>query len=171
VLHLRRFPRPFYLCTYDALRYHGVLSAGLCRFLFNSQFPRFRKFGVPRQYILRVAAAKAENALSHLSPAARNRQEKLGSLPTNARLLIQPPISIRFRTPMIMRGQTKQIYLVLPTRQEGNPTHEWEVLFHPSGSVQSCGKSLWGPRGWTPEYVTEYLTIIGRNSCLLLRGE
>src|SRR5882762_3491485 len=58
-----------------ALRHMGFFPACLC-VLINSQFPR--RSECTRQYIL--ARRQANMRVSHLSPAARNRQENLGRL-------------------------------------------------------------------------------------------
>src|SRR5882724_11003795 len=64
---------------------HGVLSACLC-VLINSQFPC--RSECTRQYIL-ARRRQANMRVSHLSPAAGNRQENLGRLLHKRRLLLQ----------------------------------------------------------------------------------
>src|SRR5947207_8540845 len=64
---------------------HRFFSACLC-VLINSQFPR--RSECTRQYIL-ARRRQANVRVSHLSPAARNRQENLGRLLHKRRLLLQ----------------------------------------------------------------------------------
>src|SRR6266481_2699008 len=88
----------FLICYSAALRQIGACSACLCA-LINSQFPR--RSECTRQYIL--ARRQANMRVSHLSPAARNRQENLGRLLHKRRLLLQRKHQIP--VPPCLRGQ------------------------------------------------------------------
>src|SRR6266446_3581379 len=81
-----------------ALRRMLFFSACLC-VLINSQFPR--RSECTRQYVL--ARRQANMRVSHLSPAARNRQENLGRLLHKRRLLLQRKHQIP--VPPCLRGQ------------------------------------------------------------------
>src|SRR6266566_9979804 len=76
---------------------HGFFSACLC-VLINSQSPR--RLECTRQYIL--ARRQANVRESHLSPAARNRQETLGRL-LHKRRTAAPAQASDFRTPLLAR--------------------------------------------------------------------
>src|SRR6266480_4330095 len=78
---------------------HGFFSACLC-VLINSQSPR--RLECTRQYIL-ARRRQANMRVSHLSPAARNRQENLGRLLHKRRLLLQRKHQIS--VPPLLRGQ------------------------------------------------------------------
>src|SRR6266704_6061412 len=78
---------------------HGFFSACLC-VLINSQLPRPSE--CTRQYIL-ARRRQANMRVSHLSPAARNRQENLGRLLHKRRLLLQRKHQIS--VPPCLRGQ------------------------------------------------------------------
>src|SRR3984893_14438029 len=77
---------------------HGAFSACLCVHI-NSQFPH--RSECTRQYIL--ARRQANMRVSHLSPAARNRQENLGRFLHKRPLLLQRKHQIS--VPPCLRGQ------------------------------------------------------------------
>src|ERR1700757_685330 len=74
---------------------HVFFSACLC-VLINSQFPR--RSECARQYIL-ARRRQANMCVSHLSPAARNRQENLGGLLHKSRLPLQRKHQISVPSP------------------------------------------------------------------------
>src|SRR5882762_7114104 len=95
----------------------GFFSACLC-VLINSQFPR--RSECTRQYIL-ARRRQANMRVSHLSPAARNRQENLGRLLHKRLLLLQRKHQIS--VPPCLRGQRSKF--LPPTRKAGNPAWEY----------------------------------------------
>src|SRR2546423_11054459 len=100
---------------------HGFFSACLC-VLINSQYPR--RSECTRQYIL-ACRRQANMRVSHLSPAARNRQENLRSLVHKRRLLLQRKHQISVRP--CLRGQRSKFPAsYTKSRQSGVG-----VLFHP----------------------------------------
>src|SRR5438093_2070820 len=111
---------------------HGGFSACLC-VLINSQFPR--RSECTRQYIL-ARRRQANMRVSHLSPAARNRQENLGRLLHKRRLLLQRKHQISVPPAC----EASEANFPPPTRKAGNPA--WEYSSTPPGSVQSCESLL-----------------------------
>src|SRR5207244_10233468 len=105
---------------------HGVWSACLC-VLINSQFPC--RSESTRQYIL-ARRRQANMRVSHLSPAARNRQENLGRLLPKRRLLLQRKHQIS--VPPCLRGQRSKFPASYPKSRQPCVG----VLFHPPRSVQ-----------------------------------
>src|SRR6266700_4401906 len=99
---------------------HGFFSACLC-VLINSQFPR--RSECTRQYIL-ARRRQANMRVSHLSPAARNRQENLGRLLHKRCLLLQCKHQISVA--LCLRGQRSKL--------PASYTKSWQscvgVLFH-----------------------------------------
>src|SRR5215469_9936288 len=94
---------PAVLICYSAAPRHVVLSACLC-VLINSQFPR--RLECARQYIL--ARLRLPNMrVSHLSPAAGNRQEDLGRLLHKRRLLLERKHQISVAP--CLRGQRSKL--------------------------------------------------------------
>src|SRR6266480_1390980 len=96
---------------------HGILSACLC-VLINSQFPR--RSDCTRQYIL-ARRRQANMRVSHLSPAARNRQENLGRLLHKRRLLLQRKHQISVPPAC----EASEANFLPPTRKAGNPAWEY----------------------------------------------
>jgi hypothetical protein len=103
-------------------------SACLC-VLINSQFPR--RSECTRQYIL-VRRCQANMRVSHLSPAARNRQENLGCLLHKRCLLLQRKHQIsvalclrrersKFPTSYTKRRQSRVRVLFHAFQAQGNP--------------------------------------------------
>ena len=124
---------PAFLMWYSAARRHmAPFPACLCALL-NSQFPR--RSECARQHIL-ARRGQANMPVSHLSPAARNRQENLGRLLHKRRLLLQRKHQISVAS--CLRGQRSKF--------PASSTKSWQscvgVLFHPPGSVQSCENLL-----------------------------
>jgi hypothetical protein len=95
---------------------HGVVSACLCVFI-TSQFPR--RSECSRRYIL-ARRRQANMRVSHLSPAARNRQENLTRL-----LLLQRKHQIS--VPPCLRGQRSKF----PASDTKSRQSCVGVLFHP----------------------------------------
>src|SRR5437870_5393680 len=81
----------------------GFFSACLC-VLINSQFPR--RSECTGQYIL-ARRRQANMRVSHLSPAARNRQENLGRLLHKRRLM--PQRKHQISVPPCLRGQRSKV--------------------------------------------------------------
>src|SRR5437879_12560060 len=77
-----------------------------------------------RQYIL-ARRRQANMRVSHLSPAARNRQENLGRLLHKRRLLLQRKHQISVPPAC----EASEAHFLPPTRKAANPA--WEPL-HPS---------------------------------------
>src|SRR5437868_13171884 len=100
----------------------GVFSACLC-VLINSQFPR--RSECTRQYIL-ARRRQANMRVSHLSPAAGNRQENLGRLLHKRRLLLQRKHQISVPPAC----EASEANFPPPTRKAGNPA--WEYSSTPS---------------------------------------
>src|SRR3989454_1519526 len=100
---------------------HGFFSACLC-VLINSQFPH--RSECTRQYIL-ARRRQANMRMSHLSPAARNRQENLGRLLHKRRLLLQRKHQIS--VPPCLRGQRSKFPASHPKSRQSFV----RVLFHP----------------------------------------
>src|SRR6202035_6082603 len=129
----------------------GFFSACLC-VLIISQFPR--RSESTRQYIL-ARRRQANMRVSHLSPAARNRQENLGGLLHKRRLLLQRKHQISI--PPCLRSQRSKF--------SASYTKSWQscvgVLFHPLQAQCNPAKVCCGHRV-TP-WITKYLTIIGRH--------
>src|SRR6266576_2790042 len=100
---------------------HGFFSACLC-VLINSQSPR--RSECTRQYIL--ARRQANVRESHLSPAARNRQETLGRLLHKRRLLLQRKHQISVPPAC----EASEANFLPPTRKAGN--RAWEYSSTPS---------------------------------------
>src|SRR5713226_8557387 len=98
---------------------HGFFSACLC-VLINSQFPR--RSECTRQYIL--ARRQAHMRVSHLSPAARNRQENLGCLLHKRCLLLQRKHQISVAL-CLRRERSK-----FPTSYTKSRQSRVRVLFH-----------------------------------------
>src|SRR5207244_2357618 len=137
---------------------HGVWSACLC-VLINSQFPC--RSESTRQYIL-ARRRQANMRVSHLSPAARNRQENLGRLLPKRRLLLQRKHQIS--VPLLARP-AKQISCLL---HEKLAILRGSTLPRPPGSAQSCesllrslGDSL--DYGVSDHYRTAYVYCSGPN--------
>src|SRR6266852_435995 len=101
---------------------HGCFSARLC-VLINSQFPRCSECA--HQYIL-ARRRRANMRVSHLSPAARNRQENLGRLLHKRRLLLQRKHQISVPPAC----EASEANFLPPTRKAGNPA--WEYSSTPS---------------------------------------
>src|SRR5438132_1476078 len=99
----------------------GFFSACLC-VLINSQSPRCSE--CTRQYIL-ARRGQANMRVSHLSPAARNRQENLGRLLHKRRLLLQRKHQIS--VPPCLRGQRSKF----PASYTKSRQSCVGVLFHP----------------------------------------
>src|SRR6266403_2125646 len=116
---------------------HGFFSACLC-VLINSQSPR--RSECTRRYIP-ARRGQANMRVSHLSPAARNRQENLGRLLHKRRLLLQRKHQISV--------PAKQISCLL---HEKPAIRRGSTLPPPPGSVQSC-KSLLRSSGDSVDYV------------------
>ena len=106
----------------------GCSSACLC-VLINSQFPR--RSECTRQYIL-ARRRQANMRVSHLSPAARNRQENLGCLLHKPCLLLQREHQIsvalclrrersKFPTPYTKSRQSRVRVLFHAFQAQGNP--------------------------------------------------
>src|SRR5713226_1144094 len=106
----------------------GFFSASLC-VLINSQFPR--RSECTRQYIL-ARLCQADMRVSHLSPAARNRQENLGCLLHESCLLLQGKHQIsvalclrrersKFPTPYTKSRQSRVRVLFHAFQAQGNP--------------------------------------------------
>ena len=120
---------------------HGFFSACLC-VLINSQFPRCSECA--HQYIL--ARRQANMRVSHLSPAARNRQENLGRLLHKRRLLLQR--KHRISVPPCLRGQRSKF----PASYTKSRQSCVGVLFHPvqvsailrKSVVAACSPSFCG---------------------------
>src|SRR5882724_4911568 len=104
------------------LRYKGFLSACFC-VLFNSQLTR--RSECTGQNIL-ARRRQANMRLSHLSPAARNRQENLGRLLHKRRLLLQRKHQISVPPAC----EASEANFLPPTRKAGNPA--WEYSSTPS---------------------------------------
>src|SRR6266576_2250723 len=100
----------------------GFFSACLC-VLINSQYPRSSE--CTRQYIL-ACRRQANMRVSHLSPAARNRQENLGRLLHKRRLLLQRKHQISVPPAC----EASEANFLPPTRKAGNPA--WEYSSTPS---------------------------------------
>src|SRR5438132_8671020 len=128
-----------------------VFSACLC-VLINSQSPR--RSECTRQYIL-ARRGQANMRVSHLSPAARNRQENLGRLLHKRRLLLQRKHQIS--VPPCLRGQRSKF----PASYTKSRQSCVGVLFHALQAQRNPAKICCGHRV-TP-YITEYLTIIRRH--------
>src|SRR6516165_9377070 len=116
---------------------HGFFSACLC-VLINSQFPRRSKS--TRQYIL-ARRGQANMRVSHLSPAARNRQENLGRLLDRRRLLLQRVQQIS--VPPCLRGQRSKF----PASYTKSRQSCVGVLFHPLQAQRNPAKVCCGHRG------------------------
>src|SRR5438552_4837461 len=101
--------------------------------LINSQFPR--RSECTRQYIL-ARRRQANMRVSHLSPAAGNRQENLGRLLPKRRLLLQRKHQIS--VPPCLRGQRSKF----PASYTKSRQSCVGVLLHPPGPVQSCESLL-----------------------------
>src|SRR5438270_3384244 len=129
----------------------GFFSACLC-VLINSQSPRCSE--CTRQYIL-ARRGQANMRVSHLSPAARNRQENLGRLLHKRRLLLQRKHQIS--VPPCLRGQRSKF----PASYTKSRQSCVGVLFHPLQAQCNPAKVCCGHRV-TPK-IREYLTIIGRH--------
>src|SRR5882762_5909915 len=99
---------------------HGFFSACLCVFI-NSQFPP--RSECTRQYIL-ARRRQANMCVSHLSPAARNRQENLGCLLHKRRLLLQRKHQISVAR-CLRRERSK-----FPTSYTKSRQSRVRVLFH-----------------------------------------
>ena len=141
---------PAFLMWYSAARRHmAPFPACLCALL-NSQFPR--RSECARQHIL-ARRRQANMRVSHLSPAAGNRQENLGRLLHKRRLLLQRKHQIS--VPLLARP-AKQISCLL--LEKPAILHE-STLPRPPGSGQSCENLL--RSSGDSHYVREYLTIIG----------
>jgi len=112
--------------SYPLLRCRSAtwgFSACLC-VLINSQFPRRRSARVSNI----LARRQANLRVSHLSPAAGNRQENLGRLLANAACCTS--VSIRFQYPPACEASESNF--LPPTRKAGN--HAWEHSSTPSRS-------------------------------------
>src|ERR1700682_6520982 len=114
---------------------HGFFSACLC-VLINSQSPR--RSECTRQYIL--ARRQANMRVSHLSPAARNRQENLGRLLHKRRLLLQREHQISL-PPFLRRQRSKFPASYTKSRQSCVG-----VLFHPLQAQRNPAKVCCGHR-------------------------
>src|SRR5207253_627530 len=127
---------------------HGVFSACLC-VLINSQFPR--RSECTGQYIL-ARRRQANMRVSHLSPAARNRQENLGRLLHKRRLLLQRKHQIS--VPPCLRGQRSKF----PASYTKSRQSCVGVLFHALQAQRNPAKICCGHR--VIPYITEHLTSI-----------
>src|SRR6267143_4796423 len=99
---------------------HGFFSACLCVFI-HSQFPP--RSECTRRYIL-ARRRQANMCVSHLSPAARNRQENLGCLLHKRCLLLQRKHQISV-APCLRCERTK-----FPTSHTKSRQSRVRVLFH-----------------------------------------
>src|SRR5882724_7398751 len=115
---------------------HGFFSACLC-VLINSQFPRCLEYA--HQYIL-ARRRQANMRVSHLSPAARNRQENLGRLLHKRRLLLQRKHQIS--VPPYLRGQRSKF----PASYTKSRRPCVGVLFHPLQAQRNPAKVCCGHR-------------------------
>src|SRR6266496_6814936 len=121
---------------------HGVSSACLC-VLVNSQSPR--RSECTRQYVL-ARGRQANMRVSHLSPAAGNRQENLGRLLHKSCLLLQRKHQIS--VPPCLRGQRSKF----PASYTKSRQSCVGVLFHPvqvsailrKSVVAACSPSFCG---------------------------
>src|ERR1700730_3652643 len=123
------------ICYSAALRHMGFFSACLC-VLINSQSPR--RSECTRQYIL--ARRRANMRVSHLSPAARNRQENLGRLLHKRRLLLQRQHQIS--VPPRLRGQRSKF----PASYTKSRQSCVGVFFHPLQAQCNPAKVCCGHR-------------------------
>src|SRR6266550_1927838 len=114
----------------------GFFSACLY-VLINSQYPRSSE--CTRQYIL-ACRRQANMRVSHLSPAARNRQENLGRLLHKRRLLLQRKHQIS--VPPCLRGQRSKF----PASYTKSRQSRVGVLFHPLQAQCNRAKVCCGHR-------------------------
>src|SRR5258708_6852572 len=114
----------------------GFFSACLC-VLINSQSPR--RSECTRQYIL-ARRRQANMRVSHLSPAARNRQENLGRLLHKRRLLLQRKHQIS--VPPCLRGQRSKF----PASYTKSRQSCVRVLFHALQAQCNLAKICCGHR-------------------------
>src|SRR5438552_18010317 len=103
--------------------------------LINSQFPR--RSECTRQYIL-ARRRQANMRVSHLSPAAGNRQENLGRLLPKRRLLLQRKHQIS--VPPCLRGQRSKF----PASYTKSRQSCVRVLFHPLQAQCNPAKACCG---------------------------
>src|SRR3989442_8727464 len=138
----------------------GFFSACLC-VLINSQFPR--RSECTRQYIL-ARRRQANMCVSHLSPAARDRQENLGRLLHKRRLLLQRKHQISVAL-CLRRERSK-----FPTSYTKSRQSRVRVLFHAFQAQGNPAKICCGHVAVPIRQREDRISPLANGVCLLLGG-